>query len=66
MRLGAVLLIKPPCRVVEPSKNTYRGAGAIVLFAKQGGATGPYISSILPLAKQPRHPRTSPFVPAEF
>ena len=51
---------------VGPSK--IRRAGATVLYAKMGGATGPYLPLVndMPLAKLPRRPRTSCFVPGEF
>ena len=51
---------------VEPSE--IRGVGAAMLLSKLGEATGPYLSPVhdMPLAKWPRRPRTSCFVPGEF
>ena len=64
VRLGAVLLSLHVA--VGPSK--IRRDGAFLLFAKLDGATGPYLSLIhdMPLAKQPRRPHTSCFVPGKF
>ena len=67
MRLGAVLSI--PHVAVEPSK--IMRVDAIVLLAKLGGATGPYLPPVhdMLLAKRPRRPNTtvcSCFVPGEF
>ena len=64
MRLGAVILSLHV--VVGPSK--IQGADATALFSKLGGATGPYPSPVhdMSLAKRPRRPRTSCFVPGEF
>ena len=64
MRLEAVLSSLHVA--VGPSK--IMRVGAVILFAKLGGATGPYLSLVydMPLAKQARRPRTSCFVPGEF
>ena len=64
VRLMAVLLSHHVA--VGPSK--IMRVDAIILFAKLGGATGPYLSLAhdVPLAKRHRRPRTSCFVPGEF
>ena len=57
VRLEAVLL----CLLVAVGFSKVQRAGATALFARLGGATGPYLSLVyeVPLAKVPRRPRTS-------
>ena len=64
VRLGAVLL--SPHVAFEPSK--IKKVGDVVLLAKLGGATGPYLSLVhdMPLATRPRRPRTTESVVASF
>jgi hypothetical protein len=64
VRLEAVLLCLHVA--VEPSK--IKKAGAVVLLAVLGGATGPYSSLVhdMSFAKLPCRPHTSCLVPGEF